>query len=136
MKNSKINKLIAEACGVKLPIRWFISIDGGETALMYFDSQEDAFEKLRLAVPCEEHTDCCQPEVWCEAKALPNYCEDLNAMHEAEKTIVPKTWDNFSETWWNYCKHLRSLPSYAEHATALDRAKAFLKTIGKWEEAK
>jgi hypothetical protein len=66
----------------------------------------------------------------------PQFCTDLNAMHEAEKTITPKTWDNFSETWWNYCKHLRCLPSYAEHATALDRAKAFLKTIGKWEDGK
>lgn len=130
MKNSKINKLIAEACGVKLPVRWFISIDGGETALMYFDSQEDAFEKLRLAVPCEEHTDCCQPEVWCEAKPLPNYCEDLNAMHEAEKTLT-----NANMYVMEY--HIKGMVKghgFYFHATAGQRAKAFLLTLGKWEE--
>jgi hypothetical protein len=66
-----------------------------------------------------------------------NYCTDLNAMHEAEKVLTPKNWDRFSEKWWNYCKYLRSDDAdKAIHATARQRAEAFLRTLGKWEEGK
>ena len=34
----------------------------------------------------------------------PKFATDLNAMHEAEKTLTPKNWNNFSENWWIYCK--------------------------------
>jgi hypothetical protein len=67
-------------------------------------------------------------------KPIPNYCADLNAMHEAEKVLAPKNWDRFSEKWWNYCKYLRRDDAdKAIHATARQRAEAFLKTLGKWE---
>jgi hypothetical protein len=41
-------------------------------------------------------------------KCAKDYCSDLNAMHEAEKTLAPKNWNNFSENWWNYYKHLQT----------------------------
>lgn len=66
----------------------------------------------------------------------PDYCSDLNAMHQAEKGLAPKNWNRFSETWWNYYHHL--LDGDVQkiiHATARQRAEAFLRTLGKWEEA-
>jgi len=60
-----------------------------------------------------------------------NCCNDLNAMHEAEKTLSYKQ----KRT---YCEKLFNLPTIElesnTFATARQRAEAFLKTIGKWEE--
>jgi hypothetical protein len=66
---------------------------------------------------------------------IPDYCADLNAMHEAEKVLAPKNWDRFSEKWWNYYHHLLDGDVYnIIHATARQRAEAFLRTRGKWED--
>jgi len=75
---------------------------------------------------------------------LPNYTTDLNAMHEAEKVLSVKEelirqcyldnlciatngesaeMDGSYQEVWNMC-----------HATARQRAEAFLRTIGKWKE--
>jgi hypothetical protein len=63
---------------------------------------------------------------------LPNYCGCLNAMHEAEKVLDSDElfkgyylalYDITQSTRWPIC------------ATARQRAEAFLRTIGKWEEA-
>ena len=71
---------------------------------------------------------------------IPDYLNDLNAMHEAEKVL--------GACWPTYCEHLLEIvepePRTLEichrwnllHATATQRAEAFLRTIGKWEEAK
>ena len=60
-----------------------------------------------------------------------DFCNDLNAMHEAEKRLL-------SGYWMRYCECLNCLLGksvYASvHATARDRAEAFLRTIGKWED--
>ena len=64
---------------------------------------------------------------------IPDYHRDLNAMHEAEKMLSEKQWDRFelSVGWMTgdrgFCKI---------HATAAQRAEAFLRTIGQWEEDK
>jgi hypothetical protein len=59
-----------------------------------------------------------------------NYCNDLNAMHEAEKFLL-------SEYGMSYCTCLTYLIGksvYASvHATARQRAEAFLRTLKKWE---
>ena len=65
---------------------------------------------------------------------IPNYCNDLNAMHEAEKRMR-------SGDWTRYCQYLAeygggTVRFVSVHATAQNRAKAFLKTIGKWEGEK
>ena len=71
---------------------------------------------------------------------IPDYLNDLNAMHEAEKVL--------GACWPTYCEHLLEIvepePRTLEichrwnllHATATQRAEAFLRTIGKWEESK
>jgi hypothetical protein len=66
---------------------------------------------------------------------LPNYSTSLNAMHEAEKVLAPSNWNQFSEKWWNYYHHLLDGDVHKTiHATARQRAEAFLRTLGKWEE--
>ena len=64
----------------------------------------------------------------------PDYCNDLNAMHEAERVLTGTQKEDFLE-WlgieWSY----NVLSSWeVAHATAAQRAEAFLKTIGKWKE--
>jgi hypothetical protein len=63
---------------------------------------------------------------------LPDYTDDLNAMHEAEKTLN-------SILAAGYAKMLTSIAWESEQpvfapitATAAQRAEAFLRTIGKW----
>ena len=70
-------------------------------------------------------------------KHLPDYCNDLNAMHDAEKVLIGDEPEN-SELWCDFQTNLViACPAYLSyHATAAQRAEAFLRTIGKWEEAK
>lgn len=59
---------------------------------------------------------------------LPNYCGCLNAIHEAEKTLTKAQTDE-------YIALLFDSTYEATLATARQRAEAFLRTLGKWEEA-
>ena len=68
--------------------------------------------------------DCTCPELW-------DWANDLNAMHEAEKTL--------SETNMFVMAHYieRFVSRHGQHyfhATARQRAEAFLRTLGKWDE--
>ena len=59
-----------------------------------------------------------------------DWCNDLNAMHEAENCLSPIDRDH-------YIDYLREMfgDSWAfALATARQRAEAFLRTLGKWEE--
>jgi len=62
----------------------------------------------------------------------PDYCTDLNAMHEAEKVLRDK------ELLFEYGMHISNSHHYEYllRATARERAEAFLRTLGKWEEGK
>lgn len=68
---------------------------------------------------------------------IPDYLNDLNAMHSAEQILF----DNKSlMPWWNYCDALSNIvpgvlgDQSHVHATASQRAEAFLKTLGLWKE--
>ena len=68
--------------------------------------------------------DCTCPELW-------DWANDLNAMHEAEKTL--------SETNMFVMAHYieRFVSRHGQHyfhANARQRAEAFLRTLGKWEK--
>ena len=75
-------------------------------------------------------------------KSLPDYCNDLNAMREAEMSVVnsPKYWENLVNIVLGF-EYIDFDPtneySCLEVATASSRqrAEAFLKTIGKWEKS-
>lgn len=89
-----------------------------------------------------EHPDCMKHKIgwsmpekwWMDPKTvlrfghdIPNYCADLNAMHDAEKTLTDEQWDK-------YCDLLGGSLYYCTHATARVKAENFTRTIGKWKE--
>lgn len=67
----------------------------------------------------------------------PDYLNDLNAMHEAEELFFSSNWPH---GWGKYADNIMRVMGTAGdydtpyfHATAGQRAEAFLRTIGKWE---
>jgi hypothetical protein len=95
----------------------------------------EGLQRIRIAEACgfdKSH--------WLELKggvvfgtsgSLPDYPNDLNAMHEAEKICIVGSFD------MEYRENLEPLcGQYAViyHATAAQRAKAFLQTLNLWEE--
>jgi len=69
--------------------------------------------------------------VW--SAGMPDVLEDLNAMHEAEKTLTDKAHEEFR---LNLYEVLGDDSRLIVSSTAAQRAEAFLLTIGKWEEGK
>jgi hypothetical protein len=128
MTNKEINIAIAEACGwlkftqfTTYPKSW------GRTPARY---HKPIWSLTSLTDMTEDE---CTKYGWhgdghiCIAH-IPDYCNDLNAMHEAEKTLNSEQLHEYYDklelfNGWEY-------PS----STARQRAEAFLKTIGKWEE--
>jgi len=76
---------------------------------------------------------CSEPE--CAYNSGLNYCDDLNAMHEAERTLTHygqiHAYVNYLQNRDDGHTHLLLLET---HITARQRAEAFLRTLGKWEE--
>lgn len=85
----------------------------------------------------------------CGQSLIPNYVEDLNAMHEVEKRLPKRLLtvydDDLNVVVLRDCATRTELfpPNQAVyedlsrwkfHATARQRAEAFLRTIGKWPE--
>ena len=64
-------------------------------------------------------------------REVPDYLNDLNAMHEAQKVL---TGDQVAAYVTTLCLEVQPKPML-HAATAAQRAEAFLRTIGKWEEA-
>lgn len=71
---------------------------------------------------------------------IPDYLNDLNAMHEAEKVIAGSfQWNKYTEVLanichWNKKSHdTRTMANIVCSATASQRAEAFLKTLGLWK---
>lgn len=108
---------IAEACGIKIPEQWI------------GDARNEA-SFLRCDVP--------------------NYLADLNAMHEAEKSLLVKQWPLYlgnlaTIKGWDrdismpssdgsFAGEFRAFIGGMTHSTAAQRAEAFLRTIGKWQD--
>ena len=72
------------------------------------------------------------PDGYGPFEEIPDYCNDLNAMHEAEKVLTDDQRSIFYPRWLGGFMS-RIGPIYA---TAYQRAEAFLRTLGKWEEDK
>lgn len=69
------------------------------------------------------------PDDWIVEDELPDYFHDLNAMHEAEKTLT-------DEQKGEYINQLSSIcgdTMWFIHATAAQRAEAFGRVKGLWE---
>jgi hypothetical protein len=114
MTDEQINAAIAEACGWKL----IKTKEGGKiTYPTGFEIEFTPFEWAKNRF----------------TSMLLNYCEDLNAMHEAEKML------DSDELFRGYYLALYDITKSTRcpvHATARQRAEAFLRTIGKWEDGK
>jgi hypothetical protein len=104
MTNQEVNKIIAEYCG------WKHEFNG--------DDEDPEWYWIPPNNPDGN-------------ESPPDYCNDLNAIHDAEKNLIrgdPGLWE---------CYTNRLNTKYgidAIHATARERAETFLKTIGKWKE--
>lgn len=114
MKPEQQRIAIAEACG------WFAreDKDGFWRAV---DASGDMTDELWMS----------ESNVW--SAGIPNYLNDLNAMHEAEKTLTDKAHEEFR---LNLYEVLGDDSRLIVSSTAAQRAEAFLLTIGKWEEAR
>lgn len=108
MTNEQINEAIAEACGIISKDQW-----------------GSLYRTLHGIV-----------------RNCPDYCNDLNAMHEAVKLISQQCKDS---DFWFFLREIIGFPDAesdwdeffhfeAINATARQRAEAFLRTLGKWEE--
>ncbi|MFZ0617036.1 MAG: hypothetical protein WAN16_11410 [Chthoniobacterales bacterium] len=113
MTPDKIKRAIAEACGWKRPddtevMKWKIG---------WIDSEDWWMcPKGVLRLKCD----------------IPDYCNDLNAMHEAEKVLTSEQVTSYVDLL-EFMNERWATPAFG---TAAQRAEAFLRTLGKWEDDK
>jgi hypothetical protein len=122
MDNQDINIAIAEACGwTQIKDEW-LHWDGPPTK--YFSGIENDPECIERQIRQE----------------IPNYCNDLNAIHEAEMLFVDDHFNRSDYTWelqkivlGRNAESVKGKTTFQIiHATARQRAEAFLRTLEKW----
>ena len=112
-------------------------------------------QRIAIAKACgwktfEDSENYPSPKVWTDPGGrarcwsdIPDYLNDLNAMHEAEKTLTPDQQDGYQNGLGNLVagqpfetyNHWSNVGcAFVCHATAPQRAEAFLKTLGLWTE--
>ena len=115
MTNEQINKTIAT---------YTIGYEYYDMIHCWIDYDPD---KLRLYGKCKND------EYW---QLVPDYCNDLNEMHEAMKTLSE---EQVEKVWETLCDMTPFNPHSFRNGLVFDapakvRADAFLRVIGKWEE--
>ena len=99
-------------------------------------------QRIAIAEACGEDNDSIYRDL------IPNFLKDLNAMREVSDTLN-------DDQQWQFIQHLNNITRNTDHndpddwfvrstdwtwrmvnASASQRAEAFLRTIGKWEESK
>lgn len=131
MKPEDQNIAIAKVCGWKL--KWQ-NVGGGDL----FDSKPKG-HSWEVWIP---------PAIWYQSKEglaftrdreswnpqPPNYLNDLNAIHEAEKALSEHQRDTYYQ-WLCLISRVKGKHvDYSVTATAAQRAEAFLKTLNMWKE--
>jgi hypothetical protein len=74
---------------------------------------------------------------WDKQAHIPDYLNDLNAMHEVEKLLTQEHYDAYADWLWELVDSgTIAYPNklIVAMATARQKAEAFLRAIGKWEE--
>ncbi len=74
---------------------------------------------------------------WIESgpcEPIPDYLNDLNAMHEAERVFLTHKLGPAYQRWLDRL-NMQDMDFGVYHATAAQRAEAFLRTLNKWEES-
>ena len=72
--------------------------------------------------------DCTYFELW-------DWANDLNAMHEAEEMLSKAQWEDFVQHLANEWINVSDAWKDVCHATSRQRAEAFLRTLGKWNQS-
>jgi len=65
---------------------------------------------------------------------IPSFLTDLNAMHEAEKVLTNTQWMFYKQNLRDIAPNNFDMDRGMIRATAAQRAEAFLRTIGLWQE--
>lgn len=75
-------------------------------------------------------------ELWGQGHSPPDYPNDLNAMHEAEKTLANEQADEYGTLLNSMFDHNseRTIDYCDWHATSLRRCEAFLRVHGRYQE--
>jgi hypothetical protein len=81
-----------------------------------------------------------KPEIWWMnpkgeltwISEVPDYLNDLNAMHDAEKMLTAQQGGDYDSHLWIIIQRDKTRPA-CWHATAAQRAEAFLKTLNLWK---
>jgi hypothetical protein len=67
-------------------------------------------------------------------RGVPDFTGDLNEIHEAEKTLIGSLQSGYIYELWDVT-NAKTIGAFENiNATARQRAEAFLRTLGKWEE--
>jgi len=128
MTNEQINIAIAEACGAKWMNRWCAS----HATLTFMEEGSEASNP--------DWSICSKDKENPMDKTIPDYCNDLNAMHEAEEILKGMNKAEFAvqltkSAGKDWPDGKVAAGSFVHvHSTARQRAKAFLKAKGKWKE--
>ena len=107
MKTEQQRIAIAEACGWRIGTRPVMGYGGVTNSIEYYWEKNGCID------------------------TLPDYLNDLNAMHEAEKVL--DIWVERGE-YREYLSFITGGEDEMIYATASQRAEAFLRTLDKWEE--
>jgi hypothetical protein len=119
MSDEQINIAIAEACGLDVIQNPHGSKDRPEAWKTGFFTPKAAKQR-RISWPSSTIV-----------KVIPDYLNDLNAMHEAEKVLFPKHEAKWAMIISEVCGHSWRI---IYTATAAQRAEAFLRTLNLWSE--
>ena len=110
MNSDQINAAIAQACG-------WTDVHLSVGAMYGFPT-----ERKIAGIPPNR----------CTHNECPNYCSDLNAMHDAEEMLGSEA---LFEAYYLKLYDVTHSTLWPIRATARHRAEAFLRVMGKWEEA-
>jgi len=114
MTDKQINQRIAEACG------WKLKSNGLNP--MWSWQNESLTHRIKWVANKE----------MASQGVLPNYVNDLNAMHEVQKVLTNTQWGVYVNYLTATTKH--DYRRACAEASARQKAEAFLKTFGEWEE--
>ena len=122
MTNEQINQRIAEACGWK-KMNW-------NEATVY-GSPTHGFRVWK-----SKHQDSIMSYKGRVGERIPDYLNDLNAMHEAVKSLPQNLKPRYFACLCAVVSGAVALHGYSEatEATAAQRAEAFLRTLNQWNE--
>lgn len=133
MKDEEINREIAEHLGWK----WYAVEKGGWYYRQGGAGYTNRIEEAGRYTEAEARKELVRGEpMGVHPIPPPNYCSDLNSMHEAEETLDADIYSSESPRY-AYARHLYEIVDGVRQpfrATARQRAEAFLRTVGKWRE--